>query len=208
MMLGGGFLKQAHDSFVKNRELRKEATKLSMKDSLSFKTKPSQSLSENDPIMSASARSLMVQEIKRENRRFLILAILISFAALILLVTLSMNIAKPKWLQQPVLQVTNSYLFQIRKIKIGLREFSDKLTVWDGGNNGTGDGKTSTVNFISGLYKSVPPLQMIFNLADMELPEYLKGKVATELQKMADEVEEKQTQLSETIKKEKGKDKK
>ncbi|HMR56086.1 MAG TPA: hypothetical protein PKC10_02135 [Cyclobacteriaceae bacterium] len=49
---------------------------------------------------------------------------------------------------------------------------------------------------------------MIFNLADMELPEYLKGKVATELQKMADEVEEKQTQLSETIKKEKGKDKK
>ncbi len=49
---------------------------------------------------------------------------------------------------------------------------------------------------------------MIFNLADMELPEYLKGKVATELQKMADEVKEKQTQLGEVIKKEEGKDKK
>lgn len=59
----------------------------------------------------------------------------------------------------------------IKNIKI------DKLTVWDGGNGGTGDGKTSTANFISGLYKSVPPLQEIFNMAGMELPEYLKGKL-------------------------------
>ncbi|HNR74755.1 MAG TPA: SPFH domain-containing protein, partial [Cyclobacteriaceae bacterium] len=89
----------------------------------------------------------------------------------------------------------------IKNIKI------DKLTVWDGGNGGTGDGKTSTANFISGLYKSVPPLQEIFNMAGMELPEYLKGKTAAELQKMADEAKAKQGQLGEGEKKEPGKDK-
>jgi flotillin len=69
----------------------------------------------------------------------------------------------------------------IKNIKI------DKLTVWDGGNGAGPDGKTSTANFISGLYKSVPPLQEIFNMAGMELPEYLKGKSANELKTMADE---------------------
>lgn len=72
----------------------------------------------------------------------------------------------------------------IKNIKI------DKLTVWDGGNSGE-DGKTSTANFISGMYKSVPPLQEIFNMAGMQLPEYLKGKSAEELKKMADEVKSK-----------------
>ncbi|MFV0566768.1 MAG: flotillin family protein [Flavobacteriaceae bacterium] len=56
----------------------------------------------------------------------------------------------------------------IKNIKI------DKVTVWDNGTNK--DGKTSTANFLSGLYKSVPPLQEMFNMAGMELPEYLKGK--------------------------------
>lgn len=50
----------------------------------------------------------------------------------------------------------------------------DKVTVWDG--NGSKDGKTSTSNFISGLMGSVPPLQDLFNMAGMNLPEYLKGK--------------------------------
>ena len=49
----------------------------------------------------------------------------------------------------------------------------DKVTVWD---TGTGtDGKTATSNFISGLMKSVPPLNDLFNMAGMELPNYLKG---------------------------------
>lgn len=56
----------------------------------------------------------------------------------------------------------------IKNIKI------DKVTVWENGT--TRDGKTSTANFLSGLYKSVPPLQEMFNMAGMELPEYLKGK--------------------------------
>lgn len=56
----------------------------------------------------------------------------------------------------------------IKNIKI------DKVTVWDNGNSK--DGKTSTANFLSGMYKSVPPLQEMFNMAGMQLPEYLKGK--------------------------------
>lgn len=52
----------------------------------------------------------------------------------------------------------------------------DKITVWDGGNNGGEGGKGSTANFLSGIYKSVPPLQDMFNMAGMQLPEYLKGK--------------------------------
>ncbi|MCV9387157.1 flotillin family protein [Reichenbachiella ulvae] len=70
----------------------------------------------------------------------------------------------------------------IKNIKI------DKVTVWDGGN-GAGE-KTSTANFISGLYKSVPPLQEMFNMAGMDLPEYLKGKSSEEITQMAEEVME------------------
>ena len=51
----------------------------------------------------------------------------------------------------------------------------DKVTVWDGGQ-GT-DGKGSTAGFISNLYKSVPPLQELFDQVGMKLPEYL-GKNA------------------------------
>tara|TARA_R110002049_G_scaffold73774_4_gene190512 strand:- start:4222 stop:5643 length:1422 start_codon:yes stop_codon:yes gene_type:complete len=61
----------------------------------------------------------------------------------------------------------------IKNIKI------DKVTVWE--NGGGKDGKTSTSNFISGMYKAVPPLQEMFNMAGMELPSYLKGKnISTE----------------------------
>jgi flotillin len=56
----------------------------------------------------------------------------------------------------------------IKNIKI------DKVTVWE--NGGGKDGKTSTSNFISGMYKAVPPLQEMFNMAGMQLPDYLKGK--------------------------------
>ena len=57
----------------------------------------------------------------------------------------------------------------IKNIKI------DKVAVWDSGSK-TADGKNSPANFISGMYKSVPPLQEMFNMAGMQLPEYLKGK--------------------------------
>ena len=49
----------------------------------------------------------------------------------------------------------------------------DKITVWDSGGNGDG---SSTSNFISNLFKSLPPLQDISEMAGVQLPDYL-GKV-------------------------------
>ena len=57
----------------------------------------------------------------------------------------------------------------IKNIKI------DKVTVWDGGSNK--DGKSSTADFISGLFKSVPPLGEMFDQAGMKLPEYLGSPI-------------------------------
>ena len=56
----------------------------------------------------------------------------------------------------------------------------DKVTVWDNGSGASGDGKTSTANFVSGLYKSIPPLSELFEQAGMSLPEYLGKKNAEE----------------------------
>ena len=59
----------------------------------------------------------------------------------------------------------------IKNIKI------DKVTVWENGEN-NGEGGNSTSKFISGLYKSVPPMSDLFDMAGMELPAYLgKEKV-------------------------------
>jgi flotillin len=57
----------------------------------------------------------------------------------------------------------------IKNIKI------DKVTVWEGGNQQEGEGN-STSKFISGLYKSVPPMNDLFNMAGMDLPGYLGKK--------------------------------
>lgn len=51
----------------------------------------------------------------------------------------------------------------------------DKITVWDSGAGK--DGNTSTANFVSGLFKSLPPLNDVFAQAGMTLPDYL-GKPA------------------------------
>ncbi len=59
----------------------------------------------------------------------------------------------------------------IKNIKI------DKVTVWDNGQST--DGKNATANFLSGMMKSVPPLQDVFAMAGMQLPEIL-GKKALE----------------------------
>lgn len=57
----------------------------------------------------------------------------------------------------------------IKNIKI------DKVTVWEGGNQDAENGN-STSKFISGLYKSVPPMSDLFNMAGMDLPSYLGKK--------------------------------
>ena len=49
----------------------------------------------------------------------------------------------------------------------------DKVTVWDSGKGENGKG--ATANFISGLMGSVPPLEDLFKMAGMNLPNYLKG---------------------------------
>ena len=52
----------------------------------------------------------------------------------------------------------------------------DKITVWDSGAKGAGS-KGTTADFISGLYKSIPPLSEMFDMAGMQLPGYLGKKV-------------------------------
>ncbi len=56
----------------------------------------------------------------------------------------------------------------VKNIKI------DKITVWDSGQGDNSNG--STANFVSGLMKTVPPLNDLFNMAGLDLPTYLKGK--------------------------------
>ena len=57
---------------------------------------------------------------------------------------------------------------QVEAVK-GIR--IDKVTVWDGGSGK--DGKTATADFVSGLMKSIPPMNEMFNMAGMELPRFL-----------------------------------
>ena len=71
----------------------------------------------------------------------------------------------------------------IKNIKI------DKVTVWEGGQQQEGEGN-STSKFISGLYKSVPPMSDLFNMAGMDLPAYL-GKKTEEGQQPSTEEDQK-----------------
>lgn len=66
----------------------------------------------------------------------------------------------------------------IKNIKI------DKVTVWDSGagSNASENGGSSTANFISGLFKSIPPLNEVFKMAGMELPDFV-GKESDALTK-------------------------
>lgn len=59
-------------------------------------------------------------------------------------------------------QLVSEQVEAIKNIKI------DKVTVWDGGNNA--DGKSTTANFLSGLLKSLPPLEEMYNMAGLSLP--------------------------------------
>ena len=58
----------------------------------------------------------------------------------------------------------------IKNIKI------DKVTVWDGANGE----KSATANFLSGIVKSIPPMQELFDMAGMQLPSYLGTPKAEE----------------------------
>lgn len=61
----------------------------------------------------------------------------------------------------------------------------DHVTVWDSGSENA-NGKGSTANFVSGLMKSVPPLNELFDMAGLNLPEYLAKKKEAEDAKVVD----------------------
>ena len=65
----------------------------------------------------------------------------------------------------------------IKNIKI------DKVTVWDSGD------KNSTSNFLSGLIKSLPPLQDVAKMAGVQLPSYL-GEMTDEKARVANPVKD------------------
>lgn len=69
----------------------------------------------------------------------------------------------------------------IKNVKI------DKVTVWDSGEGK--DGKSATAGYISGLMKSIPPLNEMFKMAGMELPAFL-GSERTEAPVEAEATEE------------------
>ena len=73
----------------------------------------------------------------------------------------------------------------IKNIKI------DKITVWDSGQGGA-DGQSSTAGFISGLMKSVPPLNELFKQAGMELPELLGKDIEAAAAARAEELAKEQ----------------
>ncbi len=50
----------------------------------------------------------------------------------------------------------------------------DKVTVWDGMNGK--DGTPATANFLSGMLKSIPPMNEMFDMAGLDLPEFLAKK--------------------------------
>ena len=66
----------------------------------------------------------------------------------------------------------------IKNIKI------DKVTVWDSMNGK--DGTPTTANFLSGMMKSIPPMNEMFKQAGMELPSYL-GKELNEVDSVVKE---------------------
>lgn len=64
-------------------------------------------------------------------------------------------------------EIVKTQVEAIKNIKI------DKVTVWDSGSGA--DGANSTANFLSGLAKSLPPIDELLKNAGMELPSLLQG---------------------------------
>ncbi len=85
-------------------------------------------------------------------------------------------------------EIIKTQVEAIKNIKI------DKVTVWDSlGKNGEA---TNTAGFLSGMYKSVPPLEDLFNQAGLQLPDYLKGRTVAQ-EKTEKKAEEKKAKEDE-----------
>ncbi len=79
-------------------------------------------------------------------------------------------------------ELVSTQVEAIKNIKI------DKVTVWDGGQNQ--DGKTATANYISGLLKSLPPLEDLYAMAGLKMPKLVSPVPANE--KTDEKTDEKQ----------------
>ncbi len=73
-------------------------------------------------------------------------------------------------------QLVATQVEAIKNIKI------DKITVWDSGADK--DGKTSTANFLSGLLKSLPPLEDLYKMAGLTMPDIISPKKADGAEKV------------------------
>lgn len=63
-------------------------------------------------------------------------------------------------------QLVATQVEAIKNLKI------DKITVWDGGS-ASADGKTATANFLSGMLKSLPPLDDLYAMAGLKMPKII-----------------------------------
>lgn len=70
-------------------------------------------------------------------------------------------------------QLVATQVEAIKNLKI------DKITVWDGGS-ASADGKTTTANFLSGMLKSLPPLDDLYAMAGLKMPKIIAPGEASE----------------------------
>ncbi len=61
----------------------------------------------------------------------------------------------------------------------------DKITVWDNGSEK--NGKTTTANFVSGMMQSLPPLNDVFQMAGLSMPDIISPKKIDETNDNKDE---------------------
>ena len=69
-------------------------------------------------------------------------------------------------------QLVATQVEAIKNLKI------DKVTVWDNGSNS--EGKTATANFVSGMMKALPPLNDLYAMAGLKMPEIVAPKKVEE----------------------------
>ena len=62
-------------------------------------------------------------------------------------------------------ELTKTQVEAVKNLKI------DKVTVWDSMNGNKGS--STTANFLSSMLKTIPPMQEMFQMAGMQLPEFL-----------------------------------
>lgn len=86
-------------------------------------------------------------------------------------------------------ELTRVQVDAVKNLKI------DKVTVWDSMNGK--DGSSTTSNFLSSMMKSVPPMKEMFEMAGMELPEYLGKQKETPEKEEVQENEKKEQDLKE-----------